>query len=954
MARIKDEGFYKRLVISRDDYIVDGHHTWAGQLALDAKDNNLEDDERSVKIARVDIPILKLVEEAEKFTGGKGKKPASEAPKGFTQITMAEASTLLPSEAFARYFGAACEFFAANAHIELDINDLTVVVRDYELKRDASSSLYVRRDLQNVQAFTAWAEAQGFAEVSDELHVTVLYSKTAVDWAEMGRDARGLVVAPGGVRGLEQLGDEGAVTLHFESAKLAERHDEMVEAGGSHDYDSYIPHVTINLLGTIPDNATPYMGELVFGPEIFEKIDKTKEFDEDKHPRVPAGSPGGGEFTSGGGGETSPEGTSENFDPKVVEVGGDAWNRATARRLEREYQTAKPALDKITNNAVKDAELEDELSGGGKPKAEPKPWDELTPQEQDSVYVAWRAEHGEDFKNNVEAAEFWAKLTDEQRTNIAADMLSEDVEPDEEEEEEEEEPPYIPEEWDMLSGDQQTETEEMWKKDNYDSVHSSEVDNWYSNGGALDDAKNKVAWDYTKDLDSDGGEWAMDALNDLADERAEGDAKPLPFSHVALLRNIKITYEGNGEGSDDPDIEIDDAGLDKEGAAGIDPAQQQLPGFDPVKPSELLTEDMRDEITSTLTKAFNKKAEDIQGSMDAPEYLGESVDEYLDQMWGELDDSDKFKYADDHDIFEKPDEKPSASAPAAKPTNPWRVDALPETYDPLNETAGADYVRTQHLARYLSIMRARELIKDRGLRETYPPKERVAAVDNKLWSEWKGSSTSQDGQLLQVATAEELGGRLNAKTATGIDTDSLKSYAEHRYADIGGYKGVLAYVRAKWETTQFLLDKAKQNELELYRGIDLGRYDSARYEQAVAEKGVRQLVTVDRPEYKGAKFEKAPTIKIDRNGAASTTTDIKVANGWMEGGKGKITLRAVVPRTAAISIPAYGINVHGEHEVVVAGTAWKAWDAWIGRAPTFEQVPIGPKGSGIGISAQAA
>jgi hypothetical protein len=78
MKRIKKEGFYKRLVVSKDDYILDGHHTWAAQLGLDAKDNKLHDD-KEVKIARVNISITKLIAEAEKFTGGKGKKPAGQA-----------------------------------------------------------------------------------------------------------------------------------------------------------------------------------------------------------------------------------------------------------------------------------------------------------------------------------------------------------------------------------------------------------------------------------------------------------------------------------------------------------------------------------------------------------------------------------------------------------------------------------------------------------------------------------------------------------------------------------------------------------------------------------------------------------------------------------------------------------------------------------------------------------
>lgn len=225
MKRIDEEGFYKRLVVSRDDYILDGHHTWAGQLGVDARDNSLKGD-KTVKISRVDISITQLLAEAEKWTGGKGKKPASEAAKGFMHM----------------------------------------------LVRRATSSLYVHRDLQNVEAFTAWAQAQGFDDVVDDPHVTVLYSKTAVDWSEMGRGSTALVVLPGGARNIEQLGDEGAVVLRFESKALAQRHDEMVESGASHDYDEYLPHVTINLSGVIPDGAVPYDGELVFGPEIFETI----------------------------------------------------------------------------------------------------------------------------------------------------------------------------------------------------------------------------------------------------------------------------------------------------------------------------------------------------------------------------------------------------------------------------------------------------------------------------------------------------------------------------------------------------------------------------------------------------------------------------------------------------------------------------------------------------------
>ena len=77
MTRIDKEGFYKRIIVSRDGYILDGHHTWAGQLGVDARDGSLKND-KHVRITRVDISITKLLAEAETWTGGKGKKAAGQ------------------------------------------------------------------------------------------------------------------------------------------------------------------------------------------------------------------------------------------------------------------------------------------------------------------------------------------------------------------------------------------------------------------------------------------------------------------------------------------------------------------------------------------------------------------------------------------------------------------------------------------------------------------------------------------------------------------------------------------------------------------------------------------------------------------------------------------------------------------------------------------------------------
>ncbi|KMS59142.1 hypothetical protein V474_07780 [Novosphingobium barchaimii LL02] len=142
--------------------------------------------------------------------------------------------------------------------------------------------LYVQRKLLNGADLIAWAKANGFTSTlpADDMHVTVLYSRTAVDPMKMGEgwsgDDKGNVrVKPGGPRAIERLG-ESAVVLLFASYDIEGRHRSMVEAGGSHDFPDYQPHVTISY--DVPadfdlDALKPFTGALEFGPELFEPLD---------------------------------------------------------------------------------------------------------------------------------------------------------------------------------------------------------------------------------------------------------------------------------------------------------------------------------------------------------------------------------------------------------------------------------------------------------------------------------------------------------------------------------------------------------------------------------------------------------------------------------------------------------------------------------------------------------
>jgi len=60
-----------RLIISKDDYVLDGHHRWAAQLAIDAEKGKLSNADK-ITVTRVNVGITELLDLANKFTGGKG------------------------------------------------------------------------------------------------------------------------------------------------------------------------------------------------------------------------------------------------------------------------------------------------------------------------------------------------------------------------------------------------------------------------------------------------------------------------------------------------------------------------------------------------------------------------------------------------------------------------------------------------------------------------------------------------------------------------------------------------------------------------------------------------------------------------------------------------------------------------------------------------------------------
>lgn len=139
----------------------------------------------------------------------------------------------------------------------------------------APSTLYVRRDVLNRAEIVRWAKEQGFTDIVPDLHVTIAYSREAVDWFKVGTSwADRLEIAAGGPRQMESLGQDGDYkVLLITAPELVWRHREIIENGASWDWPDYQPHISIQIGGDIDlAQVEPYRGKIVLGPEIFEEV----------------------------------------------------------------------------------------------------------------------------------------------------------------------------------------------------------------------------------------------------------------------------------------------------------------------------------------------------------------------------------------------------------------------------------------------------------------------------------------------------------------------------------------------------------------------------------------------------------------------------------------------------------------------------------------------------------
>jgi 2'-5' RNA ligase len=411
------------------------------------------------------------------------------------------------------------------------------------------------------------------------------------------------------------------------------------------------------------------------------------EWDESKHPRVPAGSPEGGQFGSGGGGGEQAELFPDLPKPKK-KASIDDFTKGDVR-VDRETTTSIAKQQKFLetwNEKIGEAPAEFRQHFlGGLNGTMGIQYDETNDEmkflgdlhDADGSKIASYTREINFKRNFAESAYFAMTTSSKEGKGIGKDMLRGNIEmyqqlgldkvivhanidvggyawakygyvPNEDSWDTlrgnieqrldgggSRYSEYEPSSWEEMSSENQSKVEDEWREQAYEDVYNSEVDNWHESGRALFDAKTQVQNDYEDargkleegateyNADDPRYRWAVNAL-----DKARTEAN-IPFTTEQLLKVTEVGYDdSHEEGRADPDITIDDSKLPDEGKA--------------------LTDEMVDAIDKAMIDSFNGHAQDEESSMDPPAYVADSVGDQLSEIWSSMRDRDKFEWASRH------------------------------------------------------------------------------------------------------------------------------------------------------------------------------------------------------------------------------------------------------------------------------------------------------------------
>jgi hypothetical protein len=267
---------------------------------------------------------------------------------------------------------------------------------------------------------------------------------------------------------------------------------------------------------------------------------------------------------------------------------------------------------------------------------------------------------------------------------------------------------------------------------------------------------------------------------------------------------------------------------------------------------------VKDHWDTAYEKAFEAKLQEEYESDSYMEKMSEMRDESARESWDNLSDSEKMQYFEDLSNRSRGDFR---RQPREGEPDTWVTGV--ET----GKHSDENYARTHAIALKLAELRTEQLLEERGLtgakaKPEYEIREVTFVNPNKteyhvhdkatgklitgtdteggaisdaeewarieqlrgniktpqmisdVWDQWKRSSSEGLSMSVQLAAARELGGHHRM-------TPEEVAEAESEARPYGGIPVLQAYVRAQWETTQLVMDKAKADKIEVYRGLML-------------------------------------------------------------------------------------------------------------------------------------
>jgi len=128
--------------------------------------------------------------------------------------------------------------------------------------------IQIGRPLGTILPVLGGARALGVAvEDPDDLHVTLMWSRTPVDWSlEIFAPRSYPIIVEPQEFGVARLGN--VVALTFESPALRARHQALHAAGARSDHPQFIPHISLGpWTGTLKRKSILLETALVLGPE---------------------------------------------------------------------------------------------------------------------------------------------------------------------------------------------------------------------------------------------------------------------------------------------------------------------------------------------------------------------------------------------------------------------------------------------------------------------------------------------------------------------------------------------------------------------------------------------------------------------------------------------------------------------------------------------------------------